>query len=71
VRQADGFFRGLDEMRREDDAAGVAGPMFGVERGIIFRQQRIAAVAKNAFDKIQIAHEISRNKKTDFHRFPA
>ena len=69
MRKSDRFFRSLDQLRREDNAAGVAGPMFGVERGIIFRQNRIAAVSKNAFDEIQIAHEIAGHKKTDFHRF--
>src|SRR5580692_10275129 len=28
--QTDGFFRGLDQMRRENDAARVSRPMFGV-----------------------------------------
>ena len=69
MRQADGFFRHLNQMRREDDAAGVAGPMFAVERGVIFRQQRVAAVFKNRFDEIEIANEVARHEETDFHRF--
>ena len=56
-------------MRRKNDAAGVAGPMFAVQRGVIFRQQRVAAIFKNRLDEIQIAHEIARHKKADFHRF--
>ncbi len=55
-------------MRREDDAAGVAGPMFRVERGIVLRQERIAAVAENAFHEIQVAHQIARHEETDLHR---
>ena len=55
-------------MRREDDAAGVAGPMLHVERGIIFRQERITAIAENAFHKIQVAHQIARHEETDLHR---
>ena len=68
VREADGFFRGLDQMRREDDAAGVAGPMLRVERGVIFRQQRITAVAENAFHEIQVAHQVARHEEADLHR---
>jgi hypothetical protein len=40
--------------------------MFNVKRCIIFRQERVARVSKNTFDEIQIAHEISRNKKSHF-----
>ena len=69
MREADGFFRRFDQMRRKNDATGVAGPMFRIERGIIFRQNRITAVSKNTFDKIQITHEISRNEKSHLHRF--
>ena len=68
MRQADRFFRGLDQVRREDDAAGVAAPMFRIQRRIVLRQQRITRVSKNAFDEIQVAHQISGNEETDFHR---
>ena len=66
-RQADGFFGHLRQVRRENHAAGVAGPMFAVERGVIFRQQRITPVFKNGFNKIQITYEAARHKETDFH----
>ena len=68
-READGFFRRLDKVRRENHAARVAAPVFHVERGIIFRQQRVARVAKNIFDEIQIAHQISGNEEAHLHRF--
>ncbi len=42
-----------------------------VEAGVVFRQVRIAAVAKNAFDEIEIADEIARREETDLHRFSA
>ena len=56
------------QMRREDDAAGMTGPVFRIERGIIFRQVRIACVAKDAFDEVEICHQRTRNEKTRFHR---
>ena len=55
-------------MRREDDAAGVAGPMFGVQPRVIFRQERIAAVAENGFDEIEIADQVARRKEPNLHR---
>ena len=56
-------------MRREDDAAGVAGPMLGVETGVVFRQIRVAAVAEDVFDEIEVADEVARREKTDLHGF--
>ncbi len=47
----------------------MAGPMFGIKRGIIFRQQRIAAVVENGFDEIQVADEIARHEAADLHGF--
>src|SRR5437899_9603510 len=69
MRQAGFFFGSSSEMRREKDAARVTGPMFGVQRGIVLGQIGIAAVAENAFDKIQIAHELARREEADFHSF--
>ncbi len=66
--QADGLFCDLHQMRRENDAAGVPRPMLRIKAGIVLRQQGIAGVAKNAFDKIQVAHEIARGEEPDFHR---
>ena len=64
VRQAQSFFLMPDEMRRQNHAAGVAGPVHHVERGIVFRQIRIAAVAENAFHEIQIADQAGRREET-------
>ena len=55
-------------MRRENDAARMAGPMFHVEAGVVLRQIGVAAVAENAFDEIKIADEIARREETNFHR---
>ena len=42
-------------------------PASSIEPGIVFRQERIARVAKNALHKVQIAHEDTRRKEADFH----
>ena len=47
--------RHAGQMRSEDDAAGVAGPVLDVEAGVVLRQVRIAAVAEDALDEIQVA----------------
>ena len=56
-------------MWRENDATRVAGPVFGIEPGIVFREVRIAGVAKDALNKIEIAHQIGRHKKPGLHGF--
>ena len=67
VRQAGGFLGHLRQMRRENDAAGVAGPMFHVQAGVVLRQDRIAAVAEDALDEIQVADQAARREETDLH----
>ena len=62
------FFVTRDEMRREDHAAGVAGPMLGIERGVVLRQERIAGVAEDALHEIEIADETARREEADLHR---
>ncbi len=69
VRQAEIFLLQAGDVRREDDAAGVAGPMQAIERGVVFRQIGIAAVAKNAFDKIEIADQTAGHEEARFHGF--
>src|SRR6516162_2794230 len=62
-------FCDADEVRRENDAAGVASPMFGAECGIIFGQTGVAGVTEDAFDKIEITDQATRREEADFHRF--
>ena len=69
MRQARGFLRHLNKMRGENHAAGVAGPMFDIEARVVLRQIRIAAVAEDAFDEIQVACQVARCKETNFHAF--
>ena len=59
----------LVEMRGKNDTAGVSAPVHGVERGIVVGQIRVAGVAEDAFDKVQIANQSTRDKETHFHRF--
>ncbi len=68
VRQAEILLFDSGQMRRNNHAAGVAGPVHHVERGVVFRQIRIARVAENAFDEIQIAHQAARREEADLHR---
>ena len=56
------------EMRGENDAARVAGPMRRVQTGIVFRQIRVARVAEDALDEIQIAHQSAGHEKAHLHR---
>lgn len=68
--QAEIFFAEGGEVRGEDDATAVAGPSVGVEGGIIFRQVGVTGVAKNAFDEVQVANEVSGSKESYFKTFP-
>ncbi len=68
-RQAGVLLGDFCQMRRENDAAGVAGPMVRVQARVIFRQTGIARVAENAFHEIEIADQIARGEEADFHRF--
>src|SRR5262249_42042781 len=67
-RQAGLFLGHLRQLRRENDAAGVAGPMIEIKASVVFREVRIAAVAENAFHEIQIADEVAGREETNLHR---
>ena len=45
--------------------------MLGIQAGIVGGQIRVASIAENAFDEIQIGHQAPRRKKPDFHGFLA
>ena len=63
------FLGELRQVRRQDDAASVAGPVFRIQSGIIFRKKRVAGVSEDAFDKIEVADEAARRQESDLHRF--
>src|SRR5580693_9083252 len=69
VRQTKLFLSDLGEMRRKNDAAGVPGPVLGVQSRIVLRQKGVACVSKNAFNEIEIANQTARCQKPDLHRF--
>ena len=62
------LFGQLDQMRREDHATGVAGPMLRIQARVVFRQVGIAAVAENRLHEIEVAHQSARGEKPDLHR---
>ena len=47
MRQAERGFIHTDQVRRQDHAAGVAGPVRDVESGVVFGQVRIAGIAED------------------------
>jgi len=51
----------------EDDATGVTGPVERVESGVVFGEGRVAGVAEDGLDEIEIAHEGSGGEEADFH----
>ena len=69
MRQTEVFFLHADDVRRQDYAAGVAGPVQAIEGGVVFGQIGIAAVAEDTFDEIEIADQASRHKEPSLHRF--
>ena len=68
MRQAERGFLHADKMRRENHAAGVAGPVGDVESGVVFGQMRIAAIAEDRFDEIEIADEAAGREEARLHR---
>ena len=68
-RQAEFRLGQLVEVRGQNDAARVAGPMLGIESGIVVGEIRIARIAENAFDKVEIADQSARHKEAHLHAF--
>ena len=68
MRQSQFFFRHLDQVRRENHATGMAGPMLRIQARIIFRKEWIARVSEDGFDEIQIAYQTSRCEEPNLHR---
>ena len=55
------------EVRSQDDASGVPTPMFGIEGSVILREQRIAGVAEDALDEVEVGHQRSRHEEANLH----
>ncbi len=54
-------------MGGEEDAARVAGPVLGVEPGVVLRQKRVAGVAENRLDEVEVAHQARGGEETHLH----
>ena len=67
VRQPQRLLRNPHNVRRQHHAARVSRPMRYIQAGIVFRQVRIAAIAKDALHEIQIAHQAARRDEPDLH----
>ena len=65
--KAEVFLLQAGQVRRKDDAAGMAGPVQDVQRGVVFGQIGIAAIAEDAFDEIQIADQASGREEARLH----
>ena len=54
-------------MGSDDNTAGVTGPRLRIEGGVVFREMRIAGVAEDAFDEIEVGDEGARNEEAGLH----
>lgn len=62
VRQAEILLPEGAEMGCQDDAAGGSCPMFDVEGGIILGKMRIAGIAKDTLDEVNVGHASAGNE---------
>ncbi len=65
VGQAEVAFARVDEVRSEDHAAGLAGPAADIEAGVVVGEERIAGVAEDRLDEIEVGDEPARGEETD------
>ena len=65
--QAEFFLGVIGKMRSQDHAAGVAGPVLDIEAGIVAGKKRIAAVAEDHLDEIEIADQRAGGEEAHFH----
>ena len=70
-READEVLGHADEVGGEDDAAGVTGPAVDIEAGVVFGQIRVAGVAEDGFDEIEVGNEGAGCEEADLHAFLA
>ena len=68
-REAEFLLREGDEMRGENDATGMAGPVLGIEAGVVVRKVGVSGISEDAFHEIQVGDEVARGEKADFHGF--
>ena len=68
ARQPEFPFGQPGQMGRENDATGVAGPVLGIEGRVVFRQVRIAGIAEDAFDEIEVGDKGAGDEEAGLHR---
>ncbi len=68
VRQPEFFLGQLSQVGCQDHATGVTTPVFCVETGVAGGDQRVARIAKDRFDEVQVADVVARNEEASFHR---
>ena len=61
------FLFELGELGGEDDAAGVTGPMLGIEAGIVLGKVGVTTVAEDGFYEVEVGDEVPGGKEPDFH----
>ena len=55
------------QVRGEDHRAGVAGPGLRLQRCVILRQVRVATVAEDALDEVEVGHEPAGHDEAGLH----
>ena len=68
VRKSDFSFGQARQLRCQDDAAGVTRPVFDIQAGIVDRNERIARISEDGFDKVQVADERTGREESHLHR---
>ncbi|MFT3915818.1 MAG: hypothetical protein QM704_17410 [Anaeromyxobacteraceae bacterium] len=56
------------EVGREDHAAGVAAPAGDVERGVVLGEERVARVAEDGLDEVEVRHQAAGGEEAHLHR---
>ncbi|MEY4006304.1 MAG: hypothetical protein RLZZ221_2400 [Verrucomicrobiota bacterium] len=59
------------EVRGEDHAAGVSRPVGRIEGGVVGGEVRVAGVAEDALDEVEVGHERPRDEEARLHRVAA
>ena len=67
VRQPELLLGEARQVGGEDHEAGVSGPGLGIERRVVLREVRIAAVAEDPLDEIEVGHHRRRGDETGLH----
>ena len=67
VRKSDLLLRNGRQVRGENHTASLSGPVLDIETRVVVRKVRVASVAENRLDEIQIRYERTRREETNFH----